>query len=106
MDIPAGLEEKIPPGIRRDTEVMIAAQYILLAGDVLDEELVKKPAREGKSNEYFVNKWRLWVGSLKELAEKELAPHVKLAVVEARKKLVSLHPELFSVSEGGSIEDV
>lgn len=35
INIPDGLDYNIPPGIKRDSRVMIAAQYILLAGPFL-----------------------------------------------------------------------
>ena len=105
IDIEEGLEKDFLPGPKRDSRVMVAAQYILLAGHVISEEFVQKPRREGKF--HGVEKWQLWAGKLKELAETqtELAPDVRDAVVESRKKLISLHPELFSESERGIISD-
>lgn len=99
IDIPEGLEKDIPSGIKRDTRVMIAAQHILLAGRVIDEELVQ-------NDSLGLNRWHLWAEKLKELTGKELAPTVKTAVVEARNKLISIHPELFSTSEGGNKSDI
>jgi hypothetical protein len=101
IDIAEGLEKEIPPGLTRDTRVMIAAQHILLAGRVVDEELVRKPKIS-----WGLDKWQLWAKKLKELTEGELAPEVKIAVVEARKKLVELHPELFPTSEGRDKPDL
>lgn len=80
---------------------MIAAQYILLAGHVVDQELVRK-----SKDSWGLDKWQLWAKRLKELSEEELAPEVKIAVVEARKKLVELHPELFPATEGGNKPDM
>ena len=99
LDVPEGLEKEMSPGLKRDTRVMVAAQYILLAGHVIDEELVQKPTKKRKS--YGLEKWKLWAGKLQELAREELASEVKDAVVEARQKMVSLHPELFSMGEEG-----
>jgi hypothetical protein len=89
-DIPEGLETEFYPGITRDSKVMVAAQYILIAGDFIG----------GKS--WGIDRWQLWARKLEELAGKELASEVKTAVIEARKKLIFLHPELFLISEGGS----
>ena len=43
IDIADGLDDYINPGVKRDSRVMIAAQYILLAGSVLDEEFIQNP---------------------------------------------------------------
>lgn len=95
INILEDLEKETPPGLFEwDIRVMVAAQYIPLAGPVVEEELVHKPAKKDLSN--CMDKWQLWAGKLKILAEKEqLAPHAKSAVVEAQKKMISLRPELF-----------
>lgn len=101
INIPDGLENDIPPGVKWNSRVMVAAQYILLAGHVIDEEFIQKDGRSSQG----LDRWKLWEGKLKELSGKELAPEVRAAVIEARKKLVSLHPELFPISQGGSRPD-
>jgi hypothetical protein len=101
INIPDGLDYYIGPGVKRDSRVMIAAQYILLAGPVIDEEFIQKREVYSKG----VVQWQSWAKTFKELAEVELAPEVKEAVIEARKKMISLRPELFSVSEGGTKPD-
>lgn len=92
----------MPPGVTRDSRVMIGAQYILLAGHALDREFIQTLDEDplwGRS------KWQLWAEKLRELAGKELTSEVKEAVIEARKKMISIHPELFYTSEGGSKPD-
>lgn len=101
INIADGLDVHMQPGIKRDSRVMIAAQYILLAGPALDEGLIQDP----KAYATGVVQWQSWARRFKELAEMELASEVKAAVIEARKKLISLRPELFSVSEGGTKPD-
>lgn len=50
IDIPEGLEKDThPPGLKRGTKVMVAVQYILLAGRVLDEEFIREPPKIGRS---------------------------------------------------------
>lgn len=90
--------------------VMIAVQYILLAGNVIDEEVVRKTAKEGSRWSWWMEQWQLWADRFNELAtttqhEFELDSGVKTAIIEARKKMVSIHPELFPISEGSSKAD-
>lgn len=58
---------------------------------------------------WWLEQWQLWAERFKELStststqqEFELDSGVKTAVMEARRKMVSIHPELFPISEGGS----
>lgn len=101
INIPDGLDYNIPPGIKRDSRVMNAAQYILLAGPVLDEEFIQNPKEYPRG----VVEWQSWAKRFEQLVEIELASEVKEAVIEARKKMISLRPELFFVSEGGTKSD-
>lgn len=106
MDIPEGLEKEHPQGVKRDCMVMVAAQYILLSVQFIDEELVIKPD-EGRSDTTLrgSRRWRLWADKLKGMCENknyELAPGVRTAVHKAHAELISRHPEFFEVSEGGS----
>ncbi|KAM5457591.1 hypothetical protein MaudCBS49596_000788 [Microsporum audouinii] len=94
LDIPKGLEDNSAPGLERDTRAMVAAQYILLAPTLVNDTMTKLSGGHDKPS--GSNRLQLWGVKLKELAENgSLDSEVKVAVVEARKKLVSLHPGLF-----------
>lgn len=95
IDICNGLREEHPAGIERDTYVMVAAQYILLALTFIDDRVVAFTAKQGAMN-LGRDKFQLWGAKLAQLAnDGDLRPDVKAAVIEARQKLVSLHPEFF-----------
>ncbi|KAM5477231.1 hypothetical protein MauCBS54593_000504 [Microsporum audouinii] len=95
IDICNGLREEHPAGIERDTYVMVAAQYILLAPTFIDDRVVAFTAKQGAMN-LGRDKFQLWGAKLAQLAnDGDLRPDVKAAVIEARQKLVSLHPEFF-----------
>lgn len=96
IDIPHGLEEDLLRGLKRDCRVMFAAQYILLAGRTLADNCFNK-AIDGFGPE----QWRCWVEKLKEILMQEGGNHTGLASAteEARKYMVSLHPQIFQASE-------
>ncbi|DAA77669.1 TPA_exp: Uncharacterized protein A8136_6215 [Trichophyton benhamiae CBS 112371] len=94
IEIIKGLGENLSPGLERDTRAMVAAQYILLSPTLVNDKLAKLPGGRGEPSGSDILK--LWIAKLKELAENgSLNPEVKAAVVEARQKLLSLHPEVF-----------
>ncbi|KAK2764254.1 hypothetical protein FQN54_008946 [Arachnomyces sp. PD_36] len=96
-----GLKGNIDDPIKRDCWVLIAAQYFLLAAPALDEEFIQRPTK--KNPDWGVDKWKYWAKRFGELEGGTLlAPEVKRAVADARKKMISLRPELFTVSEGGA----
>jgi Protein of unknown function (DUF3632) len=85
IDIREGLEQKLPPGPRRDCKVMVAAQYILLAGGKIAEECVMKP---GKG--FGLDEWRRWAGRLGEISKQESGnTSLASAVEEAHKYMLS-----------------
>ncbi|EZF31435.1 hypothetical protein H109_04705 [Trichophyton interdigitale MR816] len=93
IDISKGLEENLAPGLERDTRVMVAAQYILLAPTLVSDKMSKLSGGHDKPSGCDI--LRLWIGKLEELTEHgSLNPEVKAAVVEAKDKLVSLHQKL------------
>ena len=76
-----GLDDDLPHGLKRDCKVMVAVQYILLAGGTLAKECFDK------------DEWRRRAEKLKEISKEEGATE------EAHKYMVSLHPEIFLASE-------
>ena len=98
IDIGKGIEKDLKPGITRDCRVMVASQYVLLAGRVVYEEIVAK--MKGKDREKWgLDKWSLWGRKFKELAREyeEIGnPGLASATKQAYEKMVSFHPSLFS----------
>lgn len=92
IDIPHGLEQDQPPGLKRDCRVMVAAQYILLAGRKLADESFKWP--DG------ADKWRRWAGKLEEISKEE-GDNTSLASAarEVHQYMVSLRPEIFEAPQ-------
>lgn len=89
--------EKNHSGNNQEISAFVAAQYILLAGSVIAEDFF-----QGTSTDWASNKWLLWAERLKELEEKGLSQETKAAVIKARAVMISLRPELFSLSQGGT----
>ena len=89
FDISQGLDEDLPQGLMRDSKVMVAAQYILLAGKTLAKECFDK------------DQWRRRAEKLKEISKEEDGSNTVLASAteESHKYMVSLHPEIFLASE-------
>ena len=79
------------PGPKRDCEVMVAAQYILLSGRTLVDDCFKKPVKV-----FGPDRWRRWAEKLGEISRQE-SGNTRLGSVadEARKYMVSLYPEVF-----------
>lgn len=97
IDIPNGLERDLPPGPERDCKVMVAAQYILLAGRTLADECSRKP---GKG--LGPDQWRRWAEKLGEISRQD-GDDTRLgsATDKARRYMISLLPELFKDSKDG-----
>ncbi|RYP92120.1 hypothetical protein DL770_001781 [Monosporascus sp. CRB-9-2] len=98
FEIPNGLEEEYSLQVERDCKVMVAAQYILLAGRAIHEEFITRPLSMGEEEEakWGLEKWLLWAERLKAIEEKsDCDPKVIAAVVEARKRLIALQPDVF-----------
>lgn len=58
-DISDGLDKNLPHGLKRDCQVMVAAQYILLAGGTLAEKF------------FQADEWRRRAEKLKETSKEE-----------------------------------
>lgn len=114
-----GLEQGYPSNVetKLDIHVMAAAQHILIAGDVVDAECVKKQLPTGRNRSWKGWRdgngpvvWKQWGRRLSEIAEalesgkepgfKILDEKNKKAlqdmVIRARDKMVALEPELFA----------
>ena len=65
-DAPNGLEDDLPYGAKQDCRVMVAAQYILLAGRTMADDCFNKPIAG-----FGPEQWRCWVGKLKEISMQE-----------------------------------
>lgn len=90
IDIPQGLEQNLPPRPKRDCKVMVAAQYILLAGGKIAEDCFTKPVRG-----FGPDEWRRWAERLGERSRQEESgnPGLASAVEKAHKYMVSVYPE-------------
>ncbi|KAI1938486.1 hypothetical protein LOZ58_003439 [Ophidiomyces ophidiicola] len=110
-DVRDCLEDHIPPGAmdypkilpegnRRDTSVMMAAQYFILATDVLNRFMVLEGSERARSWGRF--KWTFWAGTFGDLARGErgeLGADARREAFKAHQKMVALHPEFFSAFE-------
>lgn len=75
---------------------MVAAQYILLAGCTLADDCFKKPVKG-----FGPEEWKCWAERFREILMQEDGNNTDLglATEEARKYMVSLHPEIIQASE-------
>ncbi|RYP66230.1 hypothetical protein DL769_006074 [Monosporascus sp. CRB-8-3] len=97
-EIVNGLEKEYSLQAERNCKVMVAAQYILLAGRAVHETYVTRKLSTGREEaaRWGLEKWLLWAERLKAIEEKgDCDPKVIAAVVEARKRLIALHPDPF-----------
>lgn len=116
--IAIGLQPGYPSNLpsKMDCHIMAAAQYILLAGEIIDDECVrnKRPPPRQFSWRGFCDGngpvvWKQWGERLAEIAaaleggaeldftlREENAAALKDMVVRARDKMVALEPELFA----------
>lgn len=96
IDIPQGLSQDLPSGVKRDWKVMVAAQYILLAGCTLADDCFNKPVKG-----FGPEEWKCWAERFKEILMQEDGNNTDLALAteEVRKYMVSLHPEIIQASE-------
>jgi Protein of unknown function (DUF3632) len=85
IDIREALDEKSPPGPGRDSQVMVAAQYILLAGEKIAGECVMKHVKG-----FGLDEWNRWAERLGEISRKESNNTALAAVVE------EAHPNMVS----------
>jgi Protein of unknown function (DUF3632) len=101
FDIINALEKPLRPSVYRDRRVMVAAQHILLAGRVIYEWLIKTTVKG-------LEEWRLWAIRFRALADdmEDKESELKSATKQAYEKVVSLHPDVFFISEGGSKPDI
>jgi len=91
IDISQGLEQDLPRGLKRDCKLMVAAQYILLAGRTLADDCFNKPV-----SGFGPEQWRRWAEKLGEVSRQEGGnTYLASAAEEARRYMVSLHPEIF-----------
>ncbi len=97
IDIPKGLENDLPPGPRRESKMMVAAQYILLSGRYLVDYCFKTPVKG-----YGLDRWRRWAEKLEEIAREEGGnAELASAADDARKYMFSLNPEISLAPENG-----
>lgn len=85
VDIRQGLDEELQPRPRRDSEVTVAAQYILLAGEKIAGECLIKPVKG-----FGLDEWNRWAERLGEISREESNnTDLACAVEEAHKYMVS-----------------
>ena len=92
-DIPNGLEDIRKPGLRRDCEILVATQHVLLSGSKLYDDIAKTPEEGSKLKKWGQDEWRLWTKRFHELAaEYEGSGQTEMAAVltQAHEKMVSL----------------
>ncbi|RYO93193.1 hypothetical protein DL764_008020 [Monosporascus ibericus] len=97
-EIANGLEKEYSLQVERDCKVMVAAQYILLAGRALHQRYIARHLSTGKEEaaRQGLEKWGLWAERLKAIEEKgDCDPKVIAAAVEARRRLIALQPDVF-----------
>lgn len=76
---------------------VVAARYILLAGDLLARE-AQAPSSGKIAGRLDLEKWRLWADRLGEISRgtpEDAEWELKDAARKAHAKMISLHPELF-----------
>lgn len=90
IDIREGLAQDLPSGPRRDCKVMVAAQYILLAGRMIAEDCLKKPVKG-----FGLDEWRHWAERLEAISRQEegVNPGLASATTEAHQFMLSLLAE-------------
>ncbi|KAF2493455.1 hypothetical protein BU16DRAFT_619781 [Lophium mytilinum] len=94
VDISKALEHDLPRGPKRDSQIMVAAQYVLLGGKELADHFI-----ESESVGLGPDRWRRWAGKLAEISRQEETDTLVASVAdEANKYMVYLHSELFSES--------
>jgi Protein of unknown function (DUF3632) len=99
ININEALEKDHPPGIYRDCWIMVAAQYILLAGEAIYKQMISSAVKGSDSERRGLDKWRLWANMFgKRADEEDSKSEANSAAFAAYQKMVSLHPELFLVS--------
>jgi hypothetical protein len=79
---------------KRDSAVIVAAQYILLAGQNLADDCFTKPV-----SGFGPDQWRRWAGKPVEISGQEVDSTCSASAAEAHKHMVSLHPEIFLASQ-------
>lgn len=75
---------------------VVAAQYILLAGNLLARE-AQAPSSEKIAGRLNLDKWRLWTDRLEEISRgtpEDVEWGLKDAAGKAHARMISLHPEL------------
>lgn len=97
-EIPNGLDKDYSSPVERNCKVMVAAQYILLAGRAIYESLVNQEPlteKDEASSNWTLKRWPLWATKLREVEERgDCDLRVIVAVTEARKRMVTLCPEI------------
>ena len=91
-DIEDGLEKCLPHGLVRDCKIMVAGQYVFLAGKLFSEELFGKGTRSSLE-QWGLRKWPIWSQRLKEIAlEYEESGNTEIAAmkIKAHEKMVLL----------------
>ena len=96
IDISQGLDEEMPHGTERDCKVMVAAQWILLAGRSLANDCFKQPGKGSVG----VDQWRRWAEKLEEISKEknnkddnQAKTRLASTAEEAHKYMMTLHSE-------------
>jgi hypothetical protein len=96
-DIETCLEKELLPGTKKNCEVTVVAQYVLLAGSGLYERNVLKPEDGSKEKALYLKKCQMWTSKFKQLLQEyEVEGKLKLAAMtkEAYEKMVALQSQL------------
>lgn len=94
LDIPEGLAQDLPLGPKRDCKVMVAAQYILLAGRAIEHYYFDTV--EGARGGLGPQRWKQWAERFANISsDEENKRDLREAAKGAHDFMVSVHPELW-----------
>jgi len=93
LDIPEGLEQDLLLGPKRDCKVMVAAQYILLAGRAIESYCFDTAAA---ASGFGPQRWKRWAERFANISsDEENKGDLREAADRAHNFMVSVHPELY-----------
>ena len=94
-----GLEVDLPQQQRRNCEVMVAVQYILLSGHALAEDYANAPAFEGA-----MESWKRWAEKLQQISREDECGQLAHRAKEAYGHMRSLTSEVLSTCDDKQTE--
>ncbi|KAK1996129.1 hypothetical protein LX36DRAFT_671966 [Colletotrichum falcatum] len=93
VDISKGLEENHDEGPRSDCLQLVAAEYLLLAGEKLHGNMIGRHPDGSEKRQRGLGHWKLWAGKLQDIEKGPKADSdLGQAAKRARRVMVSLEP--------------